>query len=76
MIFCRKVEISIIRLDSDDLGPVVLIFVIGLDGGDLFEGYFFSGFFIDLLLNEAVEVSFGEDHPPFFPFFEDAGSFD
>lgn len=55
---------------------VVLIFVVGLDGGDLLERDFFGGFFIELFLDKAVKMSASEYHPSFFPLFEDTGAFD
>lgn len=76
MIFGGEVELGVIRFYSDDLGFGVLIFVVGLDGGDFFEGYFFSGFFVDLFLYKAVEMGSGEDHPALLPLLEDTGSFD
>lgn len=76
MIFRRQVEISILRLNPNDLRPIILILVVGLDRGHLSEGNGLSGFFIDLFLDKTIEMSFGEDHPALFPLFENPGTLD
>jgi hypothetical protein len=58
------------------LGSAVLVLVVGLDGGDLFEGDFLGGLFVDLLLHKTIQMSPGQYHPALLPFFEDAGSLD
>lgn len=58
------------------MGSVVLVFVVGFNGGDLFEGNFLCGLFVDLFLDKTVQMSPGQDHPALLPLFEDAGSLD
>lgn len=69
MVLGTEIKVSIIGLNPDDLGTVVLVLVVGLDGGDLLEGDFLCWLFVDLFLDKTVKVSFCQHHPPLFPLF-------
>ena len=51
------------------------MFIEGLDGGDIFECYFFSGMFIEALLFERVEIGSSEYDPYLLPLLGETGPF-
>lgn len=68
--FGIDVEVNFRGLYSEGVGPIVLILIIGLECFDFLQGDDFGGVLVDTLLHEAIEMSFGEDHPSFLPLLE------